>query len=154
MMFSQSLSDSIVPKNSNLFNKKVGNKKKTRQRKSKPRSDKIMLRDFKDVDPFHDALRFVKYYKSYILFCHHRSDESDKSIKPKFDLLESDLVFAGKILDLLIQKKKNKSFLKAWIRNYYKTKLKGAKASKIENTSLKTFGKTLDEFLRLSSMVE
>ena len=90
-------------------------------------------------DPFNNPREFVDYYRSCMnLFTHGHIEFNNYSI---------DCPDAACIMDVLIERNvKDKNFLTSWFRYYFDNNLKGDKAMKIKNTSLRAVKETLDLF--------
>jgi hypothetical protein len=132
----KSIEDEITPANPNL----VRHHHVKKEKKSKP-SDKVQAYTYDgDIDPFKNALHFIKYYSALLSQFAQGGRISCASI-------ESDSLYATQILDLLQEKgRSNKVFLNAWVRYFYEYKLKGNKALKTKYTSLKNLKETFEEY--------
>ena len=130
----------LIPDETNLV--KVKKEKKGRKTKKKVKSkgdSKPKAYTYGgDVNPFKNSKEFVKYYRSILYYF---------DSKVKFENFAVDVQVAGKIMDSLGEKdRKNKTFLKAWIRYYKDHKLKGLKIYNTKHTSLKSFMGSFDKF--------
>lgn len=133
----KTIEDDITPSNPNL----VRHHHEKKERKSKPTESKVQAYTYDgDVDPFKNALHFIKYYGALL-------SQFAQGGRVSFASIDSDSLYATQILDLLQEKgKSNKVFLNAWVRYFYDYKLKGGKALKTKYTSLKTFKETFEEY--------
>ena len=131
----------LVPKNPNLV-KKMGIKVK-KERKEKPievesSSGPVLMRWKGEIDPLSDSLQFTKYYRHVL----HSKTEG----KVVFDEMSFDTNAASQILDLLIERNRDRDFLDSWIQYFYDNNLKGQKALKTKYTSLKCFKDTFESY--------
>lgn len=121
----------LIPQNENITSKRSYRKTKSiPQIKSEPSNNEA--RSFTTINPFDNALSFLKFYRSVI-----RSQDSSA----QFYSIESETPNAQVVLDTLIKNNRNedKKFLKMWIYNFLATVLKGNNASKTDKTSMKSF---------------
>jgi hypothetical protein len=132
----ESIEDEITPANPNL----VRHHHVKKEKKSKP-SDKVQAYTYDgDIDPFKNALHFIKYYEALL-------SQFAQGGRISFNSISSDSLYATQILDLLQEKgRSNKVFLNAWVRYFYDYKLKGNKALKTKYTSLKNLKETFEEY--------
>ena len=138
----------LIPKDPNLVKvKKEKSKKESKEEGKEAKKKKAKNKDgskpktysYKgSVDPFKNSKEFVRYYRS-ILY-HY-----DNGVR--FENFAVDTHSAGMILDDLGEKeKKDKTFLKSWIRFYKDYNLKGLKIYNSKHTSLKAFKESFDKF--------
>lgn len=151
----------LIPENPNLVGRKNVRRKNPKNAKSRrpknPRKKPMDLDESTgvpdllsyggDIDPFKDSFRFVGYYRAFLRSSLAKKPRFANDEKLKFASFESDVVFAGIILDLLHESKsKNKAFLDTWITDYFENKLSGKKIRHVDKTSMRAFKDSFAEF--------
>jgi len=132
------LEDELLPKNSNLVKGSVMRVKVEKNIKNTATSRPTLMRWQGNIDPFSDSLQFMKYYRSIL------QNKTGGNIV--FNSMESDAGVAAQILDLMVERKRNKDFLDTWIHYFYDNNLKGQKALKPKYTSLRCFKDTFESY--------
>jgi len=142
----------LIPDNPNIVGrKKIRQKKDPKKRITRKGRNSSGAPDLLtyggEVDPFKDSSCFVRYYRAFLRNLLAKKPRFYHDEKLKFASFESDVVYAGVILDLLYEsQRKNKQFLDTWITDYFEHKLSGKKIRHIDKTSMRAFKESFVEF--------